>query len=116
WRRDPDRRDPLHRPARDRAGAGASHRPGRRARRRGAVSSRRAPDGLRHMPGRAVLYMTAAVAFQTVLDASVKWLTDGYTVPQIAFIRYLMSLAVAVLIAGRMGGLATLKTRRPLGH
>jgi drug/metabolite transporter (DMT)-like permease len=68
------------------------------------------------MPGRAVLYMTAAVAFQTVLDASVKWLTDGYTVPQIAFIRYLMSLAVAVLIAGRMGGLATLKTRRPLGH
>lgn len=79
--------------------------------------TRRAPPvGLRIAPGRAVLYMAAAVALQTVLDASVKWLTDGYTVPQIAFVRYLMSLAVVLLIAGRAGGLATLGTRRPLAH
>lgn len=75
-----------------------------------------AGTGLRHVPGRAIAYMFAAVSFQTVLDASVKWLTDDYTVPQIAFIRYLLSIGVAVLIAGRMGGLGTLKTRRPFGH
>lgn len=73
-------------------------------------------SGLRHVPRLAVAYMAGAVAFQTVLDASVKWLTDDYTVLQIAFIRYLLSAAVAVLIAGRLGGLATLKTARPLGH
>jgi drug/metabolite transporter (DMT)-like permease len=60
--------------------------------------------------------MVAAVAFQTVLDDSFKRLTDDYTEPQNAIVRYLLSLAVAVLIAGRMGGLGTLKTRRPLGH
>jgi drug/metabolite transporter (DMT)-like permease len=60
--------------------------------------------------------MVAAVALQTVLDATVKWLTDGYPVAQIAFFRFLMSLLVTMLIAERMGGLATLKTRRPLGH
>ena len=80
------------------------------------MSHQAAGSGLRHVPRRAVAYMAGAVAFQTVLDASVKWLTDDYTVPQIAFIRYLLSVAVAVLIAGRMGGLGTLKTHRPLGH
>ncbi len=80
------------------------------------MTRRAAIPGLRHVPGRAIAYMTAAVAFQTVLDASVKWLTDDYPVPQIAFFRFLLSLLVAALIAERMGGLATLKTRRPLGH
>lgn len=79
--------------------------------RRGAAGS-----GLRHVPRRAIAYMAGAVALQTVLDATVKWLTDDYTVLQIAFIRYLLSLAVVILIAGRLGGLATLKTRRPIGH
>jgi drug/metabolite transporter (DMT)-like permease len=80
------------------------------------VSDNSGRNGLRHLPGRAVLYMFAAVAFQTVLDASVKWLTTDYTVPQIAFIRYLFSIAIAVLLAGRMGGLGTLKTGRPIAH
>lgn len=73
-------------------------------------------DGLRHAPARAVFYMLAAVAFQIVLDASVKWLTTDYTVPQIAFVRYLFTIAIATLLAGRMGGLATLKTKRPGAH
>ena len=73
-------------------------------------------NGLRHAPGRAVLYMIAAVALQTVLDAGIKWLTTDYTVPQIAFVRYLFSIAIAVLLAGRMGGLDTLKTGRPAAH
>lgn len=73
-------------------------------------------NGLRHLPGRAVLYMAGAVALQTVLDAGVKWLTTDYTVPQIAFVRYLFTIAIAVLLAGRMGGLGTLKTKRPMAH
>jgi drug/metabolite transporter (DMT)-like permease len=72
--------------------------------------------GLRHAPGRAVLYMLVAIAMLALLDAGVKWLTADYAVPQIAFIRYLFGIVLAILLAGRMGGLATLKTRRPLGH
>lgn len=73
-------------------------------------------DGLRHAPARAVLYMLAAVAFQTVLDASVKWLTADYTVPQIAFVRYLFTIAFAIGLASRFGGLPTLKTKRIGAH
>lgn len=63
-----------------------------------------------------MLYSFSAVASLTLLDAGVKWLTSDYAVPQIAFIRYLFGLALAVILAGRMGGLETLKTRRPFGH
>ncbi len=72
--------------------------------------------GLRHAPGRAILYMLVAIAMLALLDAGVKWLTADYAVPQIAFLRYLFGITLAVLLASRMGGLATLKTRRPFGH
>jgi drug/metabolite transporter (DMT)-like permease len=72
--------------------------------------------GLRNAPGRAMLYSFSAIASLTLLDAGVKWLTTDYAVPQIAFMRYVFGLALAVILAGRMGGLATLATRRPFGH
>ena len=56
------------------------------------------------------------MASLTLLDAGVKWLTTDYAVPQIAFIRYVFGLGLAVVLAGRMGGLGTLRTRRPFGH
>jgi len=72
--------------------------------------------GLRYQPVRALVYSFSAVASLTLLDAGVKWLTTDYAVPQIAFIRYVFGLALAIILATRMGGLGTLKTRRPLGH
>jgi drug/metabolite transporter (DMT)-like permease len=68
-------------------------------------------------PAKAVAYMLAAVASLAVLDAAVKWLTDDYPVPQIAFIRYVIGLALALGLAGiSTGGLASLRTRRLGGH
>lgn len=73
-------------------------------------------DGLRSAPTRAVFYMVSAIALQIMLDASVKWLTEGYTVMQIAFIRYVFTIVIATMIAARAGGLETLKTKRPGAH
>jgi len=68
-------------------------------------------------PAKAIVYMLAAVASLAVLDAAVKWLTDDYPVPQIAFIRYVIGLALALGLAGiSTGGLASLRTRRLGGH
>lgn len=72
--------------------------------------------GLRHQPVRAMVYSFSAIASLTLLDAGVKWLTTDYAVPQIAFIRYVFGLTLAIILAARLGGLGTLKTRRPLGH
>ncbi len=80
------------------------------------MSSLAGHGGLRSAPGRAMVYSFSAVASLTLLDAGVKWLTSDYAVPQIAFIRYLFGLALAVILASRMGGLGTLATRRPFGH
>jgi drug/metabolite transporter (DMT)-like permease len=70
----------------------------------------------RSAPMRAVFYMVAAVSALAVLDAGVKWLTSVYPVPQIAFLRYLVGLVLALGLAPRLGGLATLRTRRLSGH
>lgn len=71
---------------------------------------------LRSQPLRGILYMAGAGFCLTLLDVAVKWLTTDYTPPQIAFIRYAIGICLAAAIATRMGGIATLKTRRPLGH
>jgi drug/metabolite transporter (DMT)-like permease len=72
--------------------------------------------GLRHQPGRGLLYMASAVFCLTVLDAGVKWLTDDYSPFQIAFLRYAIGLLFAIGIATQAGGVRTLKTLRPGGH
>jgi drug/metabolite transporter (DMT)-like permease len=73
-------------------------------------------DGLRFAPGRAVIFMVAAVFCLAVLDAGVKWLTADYPIPQIGFLRYCIGLCFAIAIAMRFGGVGTLRTRRLGGH
>jgi drug/metabolite transporter (DMT)-like permease len=73
-------------------------------------------DGLRFAPGRAVVFMLAAVFCLAVLDAGVKWLTADYPIPQIGFLRYCIGLCFAIGLAMRFGGIATLRTHRPGGH
>ncbi|HXV25535.1 MAG TPA: DMT family transporter [Alphaproteobacteria bacterium] len=68
-------------------------------------------------PRKAVGYMVTAVFFLAVLDAGVKALTEAYSVPQIAFIRYVVGLILALGVAARSAqGLQGLSTRRPGGH
>jgi drug/metabolite transporter (DMT)-like permease len=60
--------------------------------------------------------MLSAVGLLTIMDAAVKWLTEGYPVPQIAFMRYAIGIIIATAFALQAGGLATLRTHRLGGH
>lgn len=63
-----------------------------------------------------ILLMCAGIAFLTVNDALAKALTTGYSPPQILFLRNIIALPFAVLIALKMGGPAALISRRPSMH
>jgi drug/metabolite transporter (DMT)-like permease len=80
------------------------------------MSAAQAHPQPRSSPGKGIVYMLAAAATLTVMDAGVKWLTDHYPVPQIGFMRYAIGILVALGFALRLGGLATLRTSRPGGH
>lgn len=76
-----------------------------------------AAPAYRVAPRKAIAYMAVAVSCLAVLDAGVKALTEGYPVPQIAFLRYVVGLIFAVGVATRSAqGLGGLATRRPGGH
>ena len=60
--------------------------------------------------------MSAGVAFLSANDAIGKVLTAHYPAVQILFLRNLIALPVAMLIALRIGGPAALRTARPLAH
>lgn len=60
--------------------------------------------------------MCAGVACLSVNDAIAKTLTAGYSPVQILFLRNIIALPVAVLIALRMGGAGELRSYRPMVH
>ncbi len=73
----------------------------------------------RDAPSRAatgIALMAAGVACLCVNDAIAKTLTAGYLPIQILFIRNLVALPIAVLIAWRMGGRPALRSHRPATH
>ncbi len=70
----------------------------------------------RNAPAKGIAYMLAASATLTIMDAGIKWLTADYPVPQIGFMRYGVGILVAAALAARLGGVATLRTRRLGGH
>jgi drug/metabolite transporter (DMT)-like permease len=70
----------------------------------------------RDAPVKGIVYMLAASSTLTIMDAGIKWLTADYPVPQIGFMRYAIGILVAAVMAARLGGIATLRTRRPGGH
>src|SRR5262252_4971675 len=67
---------------------------------------------LHFAPGKAVAYSLSAILCLALLE----WLAADYAVTQIAFLRYIVGLAVAIGLAARHGGLKQLRTRRPFGH
>ncbi len=56
------------------------------------------------------------VASLCVNDALAKTLTEGYSPLQIQFMRNLIALPFALLIAFKMGGTPALRSHRPLAH
>ncbi|MET1028399.1 MAG: DMT family transporter, partial [Dongiaceae bacterium] len=72
---------------------------------------------LRTNPKRAVAYSLTAAFLLTTMDAVVKWLTTDYSVTQIAFLRYVVGIFVAVGLARSSAtGLGGLVTRRFPSH
>ncbi|MEM5584304.1 DMT family transporter [Roseibium sp. AS2] len=63
-----------------------------------------------------IVMMTAGVACLCINDAIGKALTEGYPPVQILFLRNVIALPVAVLVALTMGGPAALRSVRPAAH
>ncbi len=67
-------------------------------------------------PGLGIAMMLSGIAGFAVMDAIIKWLTADYSVIQIAALRSWFGLPLLMLFALRGGGVAQLKTGRPLVH
>ncbi len=65
---------------------------------------------------RGAAHMLAGVLLFSIMDAMVKWLVADYPVHQIVFFRTVFALLPCLYFIARSGGLATLRTRRPLVH
>lgn len=65
---------------------------------------------------RGILCLLGALAFLTVSDSVIKWLSPVLPLHEITLIRALIALAVVLVIVQFEGGLHTLKTRRPWLH
>ena len=65
---------------------------------------------------RGAAHMLAGVLLFSIMDAMVKWLVADYPVHQIVFFRTVFALLPCLFFIARAGGLATLRTRRPLVH
>lgn len=72
---------------------------------------------LRNVPLKAVLLMIGSVSAFSIQDAALKWLADGYSIPQVLFFGRILAMPLAIALAYRAaGGIGTLGTRKPLWH
>ena len=67
-------------------------------------------------PALGIVLMLVGVAGFAVMDAIIKWLTADYPVPQVVALRSWFGLPLLCVFALRVGGLQSLRTRRPLVH
>lgn len=67
-------------------------------------------------PLAGIAIMIAGIAAFAVMDATIKWLTAEYPVPQVVALRSWFGLPLLIWLALRQGGVASLHTRRPLIH
>ncbi len=63
-----------------------------------------------------ILCLIGAVAFLSVSDSIIKWLSPIYALHEIMLFRALFAMVVVLGIVQLEGGLKTLKTRRPILH
>lgn len=75
------------------------------------------PSGLpASATARAILSMILAVALFGLMNVMIKWLAGRYPLSQLIFARALFALPVLLPLIWRAGGIASLRTQRPLGH
>lgn len=74
------------------------------------------PTETRARTSAGIVLMCVGVASLCVNDALAKTLTAQYSPFQIQFLRNLIALPFAILIAYRMGGAEALRSHRPLAH
>lgn len=67
-------------------------------------------------PLAGIVIMLVGIAAFAVMDATIKWLTADYPVPQVVALRSWFGLPLLFLLAMRAGGLQALRTQRPLVH
>jgi drug/metabolite transporter (DMT)-like permease len=66
--------------------------------------------------GKGIAFVTGAIALAAGQDAILKWLTGDYAIMQILLIRGVVVAGVAVAVLSMEGGIAGLRTARPLDH
>ncbi|MEM5472237.1 DMT family transporter [Hoeflea sp. AS60] len=74
------------------------------------------PTEQRTRTSAGIIMMCVGVACLCVNDALAKTLTASYSPLQIQFLRNLIALPFAILIAWKMGGAPALRSHRPLAH
>ena len=67
-------------------------------------------------PLAGIVMMLVGIAGFAVMDATIKWLTAEYPVPQVIALRSWFGLPILILLAMREGGLPAMRTGRPLVH
>jgi drug/metabolite transporter (DMT)-like permease len=72
---------------------------------------------LQFRPKLGILCMLSAIFILGSTDAVVKWSAASIDVVQIAFVRFVVSLAIVMIfMAPKAGGIQVLRTRRPIEH
>jgi len=74
------------------------------------------PTPIQARTSAGIIMMCVGVACLCVNDALAKTLTEAYSAVQIQFLRNLIALPFAILIAWKMGGAAGLRSHKPLAH
>ena len=74
------------------------------------------PTQQRSQTSTGIVMMCVGVACLCVNDALAKTLTTHYSPFQIQFLRNLIALPFAIIIAWKMGGIAALRSHRPIAH
>jgi drug/metabolite transporter (DMT)-like permease len=65
---------------------------------------------------RGILYYCASVVVAAIMSVGIKWLSDLYPAVELTFFRSLFGMIPALVFVRRAGGVATLRTQRPVGH
>jgi len=65
---------------------------------------------------RGILYVCGSALISAFMSVSIKWLSDTYPAVELTFFRCAFGFIPVALIVRRGGGIATLRTRRKLGH
>ena len=75
-----------------------------------------APPAAADRIGFGIGSIVTAVFIFSIVDAAAKWLSQTYDPVQIVFFRHFFGLIPIAVFVWRSGGLASLRTRRPLTH